>query len=68
MEYAPRSGRLEVPDPYYGDASGFEQVLDLSAAALARAASPPYMKVAQQPVQAAGERDRDRQREHPRHQ
>ena len=33
LEYAPDSGRLEVPDPYYGDASGFEEVLDLSAAA-----------------------------------
>ena len=33
LEYAPDSGRLEVPDPYYGDTSGFEEVLDLSAAA-----------------------------------
>jgi protein-tyrosine phosphatase len=33
LDYAPDSGRLEVPDPYYGDASGFEEVLDLSAAA-----------------------------------
>ena len=33
LEYAPDSGRLEVPDPYYGDASGFEEVLDLSTAA-----------------------------------
>jgi len=33
LEYAPDSARLEVPDPYYGDASAFEDVLDLSAAA-----------------------------------
>ena len=33
LEYAPQLGQLEVPDPYYGDAGGFEKVLDLSAAA-----------------------------------
>jgi low molecular weight protein-tyrosine phosphatase len=33
LEYAPELNRLEVPDPYYRDASGFEEVLDLSAAA-----------------------------------
>jgi protein-tyrosine phosphatase len=33
LEYAPELGRLEVPDPYYGDASGFEEVLDLCIAA-----------------------------------
>ena len=33
LEYAPDLGRLEVPDPYYGDAGGFEAVLDLTAAA-----------------------------------
>ena len=33
LEYAPELGRTEVPDPYYGDARGFEEVLDLSAAA-----------------------------------
>ena len=33
LEYAAHAGRLEVPDPYYGDASGFEQVLDLCTAA-----------------------------------
>ena len=33
LEYAPALGRLEVPDPYYGGASGFEDVLDLTAAA-----------------------------------
>ena len=30
MDYAPETGRSEVPDPYYGDASGFDQVLDLT--------------------------------------
>jgi protein-tyrosine phosphatase len=33
LEYAPQLGQLEVPDPYYGDAGGFEKVLDLCAAA-----------------------------------
>jgi protein-tyrosine phosphatase len=33
LQYAPDSGRLEVPDPYYRDASAFEEVLDLTAAA-----------------------------------
>jgi protein-tyrosine phosphatase len=33
LQYAPDLGQLEVPDPYYRDASGFEEVLDLSAAA-----------------------------------
>jgi protein-tyrosine phosphatase len=29
LEYAPALRRLEVPDPYYGGATGFEEVLDL---------------------------------------
>lgn len=29
LEFAPGVGRLEVPDPYYGGATGFEEVLDL---------------------------------------
>lgn len=29
MEFAPGSGAREVPDPYYGGANGFEEVLDL---------------------------------------
>jgi protein-tyrosine phosphatase len=33
LEYAPESGQIEVPDPYHGDARGFEEVLDLSVAA-----------------------------------
>jgi protein-tyrosine phosphatase len=33
LEYARDLGRLEVPDPYYGDARGFEEVLDLCDAA-----------------------------------
>ncbi len=33
LEYAPQLGQLEVPDPYYGGAGGFEKVLDLCAAA-----------------------------------
>jgi len=33
MEYAPEAGRLDVPDPYCGDAAAFEEVLDLTTAA-----------------------------------
>lgn len=29
MEFAPGAGTREVPDPYYGGANGFEEVLDL---------------------------------------
>ena len=33
LEFAPDTGVLEVPDPYYGGAKGFEEVLDLVEAA-----------------------------------
>ena len=33
MDYAPQTGRSEVPDPYYGSDADFELVLDLCAAA-----------------------------------
>ena len=33
LSYAPQTGHQEVPDPYYGGAAGFEQVLDLCEAA-----------------------------------
>ena len=29
LEFAPEAGRRDVPDPYYGGAQGFEDVLDL---------------------------------------
>ena len=29
LDHAPHASLREVPDPYYGDAAGFEQVLDL---------------------------------------
>lgn len=29
MSFAPESGVIEVPDPYYGGSEGFERVLDL---------------------------------------
>lgn len=29
MDFAPELGRRDVPDPYYGGTTGFEQVLDL---------------------------------------
>lgn len=34
MEFAPEQGTDEVPDPYYGDAVQFEQVLDMLEAAV----------------------------------
>jgi protein-tyrosine phosphatase len=49
LQYAPDSGRLEVPDPYYRDANGFEDVLDLTAAA-SRGLLAALQKVAEQPV------------------
>lgn len=33
LEFAPECGFIEVPDPYWGGASGFERVLDLVEAA-----------------------------------
>lgn len=33
LEFAPQTGRPDVPDPYYGGAAGFEEVLDLVDAA-----------------------------------
>jgi protein-tyrosine phosphatase len=30
LEFAPRIGRADVPDPYYGGSNGFEHVLDLA--------------------------------------
>jgi protein-tyrosine phosphatase len=48
LQYAPDSGRLEVPDPYYRDVGGFEEVLDLTVAA-SRGLLAALQKVAQQP-------------------
>jgi protein-tyrosine phosphatase len=33
MDYAPDAGKPHVPDPYYGGAAGFDEVLDLVEAA-----------------------------------
>jgi protein-tyrosine phosphatase len=49
MEYAPELARLEVPDPYYTGAYGFEDVLDLATAA-SRGLLAVLQNVAQQPV------------------
>ena len=49
LEYAANLGRLEVPDPYYGDASGFEEVLDLCTAG-ARGLIGALHEMAQHPV------------------
>jgi protein-tyrosine phosphatase len=59
LEYAPDLGRLEVPDPYYGGTSGFEEVLDLATAA-SRGLLATLHHIAQQPIKTAGQRDRDR--------
>ena len=29
MEFAPESGVIEVPDPYFGNIAGFERVFDM---------------------------------------
>ena len=29
LEYAPKLGILDVPDPFYGDAAGFERAIDM---------------------------------------
>jgi protein-tyrosine phosphatase len=49
LQYAPELGRLEVPDPYYTGANGFEDVLDLAAAA-SRGLLAALQNVAKQPV------------------
>jgi protein-tyrosine phosphatase len=33
IDFAPETGEEEIPDPYYGNAEGFERVLDLCEAA-----------------------------------
>jgi protein-tyrosine phosphatase len=33
LDYAPESEMRDVPDPHYGDATAFEEVLDLTTAA-----------------------------------
>jgi protein-tyrosine phosphatase len=50
LEFAPEVSEREVPDPYYGDADGFEQVLDLTAAA-SRGLIRFLQDRAQQPVE-----------------
>lgn len=50
MDYAPGSGVLEVPDPYYGDAAGFDVVLDLCTAASRGLLAS--LESAQQPIKA----------------
>ena len=67
LDYAQLAGNGEVPDPYYGGPKDFERVLDLTTAA-SRGLIAELQQRAQQPVQAAGECDGDRQGENPRHQ
>ncbi len=59
MSYAPEAGRLDVPDPYYGGDSDFEAVLDLTTAA-SRGLVTALQQRAEEPVESAGQRDRDR--------
>jgi len=65
LEFAGQSG-AEVPDPYTGTAADFERVLDLIIPACRRLLARLEER-AQQPVEAARERDGDRQGEHPGH-
>jgi protein-tyrosine phosphatase len=58
LEYAPDLKLRDVPDPYYRDAAAFEEVLDLTTAA-ARGLLAALQEGAQQPIQAAGESDRN---------
>jgi protein-tyrosine phosphatase len=67
MDFAPEPHPPEVPDPYLGEESDFELVLDLTAAA-ARGLMRSLQQRSQQPIEAAGEGDGNRQGEHPRHQ
>ena len=59
LEYAPDLKLRDVPDPYYRDAAAFEEVLDLTTAA-SRGLLAALQEGAQQPIQAARERDRNR--------
>lgn len=68
LDYARLAGKAEVPDPYYGGPEEFERVLDLCTAASRGLIAELQQQRAQQPVQAAGECDGNRQRENPRHQ
>jgi protein-tyrosine phosphatase len=55
LEYASGSSALEVPDPYYGGAEGFERVLDLTTAASRGLLASFLHDGTQQPVQSSGE-------------
>ncbi|HTB88202.1 MAG TPA: low molecular weight protein-tyrosine-phosphatase [Steroidobacteraceae bacterium] len=59
LEYAPDLKLRDVPDPYYRDAAAFEEVLDLTTAA-SRGLLAALQEGAQQPIQAARERDGNR--------
>jgi protein-tyrosine phosphatase len=48
LDFAPDLHRRDVPDPYYGDAAAFEEVLDLTTAA-SRGLLAALQKGAQQP-------------------
>jgi protein-tyrosine phosphatase len=56
LEYAPELKLRDVPDPYYRDAGAFEEVLDLTSAA-SRGLLASLQESAQQPIQAARQRD-----------
>jgi protein-tyrosine phosphatase len=65
LEFAGDPGS-EVPDPYTGSAADFERVLDLVIPACRRLLERLQDRT-QQPVQAAGEGDRDGQGKNPGH-
>lgn len=60
LEYAPGAGRLDVPDPYMGQDSDFETVLDLADVA-SRGLIAALQLRAQQPATPAGQGDGYRQ-------
>ena len=64
LEYAQHLDTLEVPDPYYGDDAGFEEVLDLAAAA-SRGLIACLQQGSKQPIQGAGKGDGNGQSERP---
>lgn len=55
LSYAPELGRLDVPDPYYGDDEGFEVPLDL----IEVASKQLLRSMNEQIVQSQPEEDRD---------
>lgn len=67
LKFADQPQSDDVPDPYMGDAADFERVFDLVSAGCGRLIALLKQR-AKQPIEAAGERNRNGQGEDPRHQ